>query len=48
MIWAKDVVADKVIEISEYFVYFGIFITHRWNNRIGQIAKEEFLEVPCI
>jgi len=46
MIWAKDFVPDKVMEIPEYFVYCGIFITNRWGKRLVQIAKREFLEVP--
>ena len=46
MIWAKDFDPDKVMEIPEYFVYCGIFITHRWGKRFVQIAKGEFLEVP--
>ena len=46
MIWAKDFGPDKVMEIPEYLVYCGIFITHRWDKRFDQIAKGEFLEVP--
>ena len=34
------------MEIPEYFVYCGIFITHRWGKRFVQIAKGEFFEVP--
>ena len=33
------------MEISEYFVYFGIFITQSWSKRPVQIAKAEFSEV---
>ena len=46
MIWAWDFVSNQVMEIPEYFVYFGIFMMHSWSNRSGQIAKGEFLEVP--
>ena len=46
MIWAEDFDTDKVMEISEYFVHCGIFITHRWFKRFVQIAKGEFLEMP--
>ena len=35
------------MEIPEYFVYCGIFITQSWSKRSVQIAKGEFLEVPC-
>ena len=45
-IWAEDFIPDKVMEIPEYFVYCGIFITHSWDKRFGQIPKGEFLEVP--
>ena len=34
------------MEIPEYFVYCGIFITHRWDKRFAWNAKGEFLEVP--
>ena len=33
------------MEISEYFVYFGIFITQSWSKRPVQIAKAGFSEV---
>ena len=46
MIWAEDFGPDKVMEIPEYFVYCGIYITHSWGERFAQIAKGEFLEVP--
>ena len=46
MIWAEDFPSDKVMEISEYFVYCGIFIMHRWKKRFAQSAKGEFFEVP--
>jgi len=39
MIWTEGFVPDKVMEIPEYFVYCGIFITHRWGKRFVQIAK---------
>ena len=32
------------MEIPEYFVYCGIFITQSWGKRSGQIAKGELLE----
>jgi len=32
------------MEISEYFVYFGIFIVHSRDKRFGQIAKGVFYE----
>ena len=35
------------MEIPEYFVYCGIFITQSWSKRSAQIAKGEFFEVPC-
>ena len=46
MIWAEGFGPDKVMEIPEYFVYCGIFITHRWPKEFAQIAKGEFLEMP--
>ena len=32
------------MEISEYFVYFGIFIMHSRDERFDQIAKGVFFE----
>lgn len=45
MIGTRDFVPNKVLEIPEYFVYFGIFKTHSWGKRSVQIAKGEFAEV---
>ena len=45
MIWSKDFVPDRVMEIPEYFVYCGIFIMRSWGKRSVQIAKGRFLEV---
>ena len=44
MIWAQDFVSDKTMEISEYFVYFGIIIVHSRDKRFGQITKGVFSE----
>ena len=46
MIWARDFVPDEGMEISECFVYCGIFILNNWDKRTGQIAKGDFFEVP--
>ena len=46
MIWTRDFDPNSVMEIPEYFVYCGIFITQSWSKRSVQIAKREFLEVP--
>ena len=46
MIWTRDFDPNSVMEIPEYFVYCGIFITQSWSKRSVQIAKGEFLEVP--
>jgi hypothetical protein len=48
MIWAEDFSPDKVMEIPEYLVCCGIFITHRWAERFAQIAKGEFLRCPTV
>ena len=45
MIWAEDFGPDKVTEIPEYFVYYGIFVRHSWGKRFVQIAKGEFSEI---
>ena len=45
MDWTEDFDPDKVMGISEYFVYFGIIITHRRSERFGQAAKGVFLEL---
>ena len=45
MDWTEDFDPDKVMGISEYFVYFGIIITHRRSERFGQAAKGAFLEL---
>ena len=45
MIWARDFGSDERMEIPEYFVYFGIFITHRWSKRFAQTAKGAFFAV---
>ena len=46
MIWAKDFDPEKVMEKTEYFVYWGFFITHLWGERFAPIPKGEFSEVP--
>ena len=40
---AEDFVSNQVMEISEYFVYCGIFITKSWDKRIAQNAKGDVL-----
>ena len=45
MDWVRDLLPSKVTEISEYFVYFGIFETHNWERRSSQDAKRLFLTV---
>ena len=47
MIWARDLGPTKVSKSSEYFVYWGLFEMNCWGKRSDQIAKGEFLEVPC-
>ena len=39
MVWARDFVLTKVLEIPEYFVYCGIFKTHCQGKRSVQTAK---------
>ena len=46
MDWVRDLLPSKVTEISEYFVYFGIFGTHNREQRSSQDAKREFLAGP--
>ena len=33
------------MEIPEYFVYFGIFMMHRWGKRSSQDAKRLFYPI---
>ena len=47
MIWTEDIATEKVLEKTEYFVYCGFFKMNFWDERFVQIAKGEFLEVPC-
>ena len=46
VVWPRDFVSNEVMEISEYFVYFGIFITHSWDKNSVQSPKREFSEPP--
>ena len=32
----------QIMEIPEYFVYFGIFMMHRWDKRSSRGAKRLF------
>ena len=47
MIWARDFGSAKVSESPEYFVYCELFEMNCWSKSSSQIAKGEFLEVPC-
>jgi hypothetical protein len=46
ILWEENFGPDKVMEIPEYLVYCGIFITHRWGEKFVQIANGEFLKLP--
>ena len=45
MFRARDFDTNEGMEISEYFVYFGIFIPLSWGKRSARNAKGEFFEV---
>ena len=46
MIGARDLYANQVAEVSEYFVYFGTSAALSWVQRSGPIAKGGFFESP--
>ena len=43
---ARDFGSNQAEEIPEYFVYFGIFAVHNWEQRSGHSPKGEFTGVP--
>jgi len=43
----KRFFSGKAMEMSEYFMYCGIFIVHYWDERFVKIAKEDFLRRPA-
>ena len=48
MVWARDFVLAKALEIPEYFVYFGVFKVNCQGKRSAQTAKGQFFEVPSV